>query len=57
MTNPTDSSFLRSAIASPSTAMRSAYLPGAIDPTLSSQRMSRAAELVALWIACIGVMP
>ena len=42
---------------SPWTAIKSAYLPGSIDPTLSCHPMSSAAPIVAARIASIGIRP
>ena len=42
---------------SPATATRSANFPGSIEPRSSDARRSSALTIVALRIACIGVIP
>lgn len=53
----TSSSTRTSANGSPFTATRSAKRRGAMLPSSCSLPRSSAARMVALWIACIGVMP
>jgi peptidoglycan/LPS O-acetylase OafA/YrhL len=57
ITNFTCCNAVMSCSGSPSTAMMSANLPGSRVPTLSVQPRRSASLMVAVWIACIGLIP
>src|SRR5579864_1629783 len=57
MTNRTRCTARMSERGSPSTAITSARLPTSIDPALSARRQIAAFQLVAAWMASIGVYP
>src|SRR5439155_8275255 len=57
ITNRTCSRRATSCSGSPSTAARSAKRPAATSPRFWDSPRSAAATVVALWMACIGVMP